>query len=106
LGGLRWCDNHDYIDPTQYARGTSVEENARKADEESGQAHEIDERTSGEYQEVTYLGIPIQRLMIYMFNSIKLYAWEYAFVRKILFVRNQEELKMLRKIGIVTVRSL
>lgn len=41
-----------------------------------------------------------------MFNSIKLYAWEHAFIRKILRVRNQEELKMLKKIGIVTVRSL
>ena len=39
-------------------------------------------------------------------HSIKLYAWEYAFVRKISFVRNQEELKMLKKIGIVTVRNL
>lgn len=35
--------------------------------------------------------------------SIKLYAWENAFIRKILFVRNEQELKMLRKIGIVTV---
>jgi hypothetical protein len=45
-------------------------------------------------------------MMIYLFNSIKLYAWEYAFVRKILSVRNHDELKMLKKIGIVTVRSL
>ncbi|EPQ56430.1 multidrug resistance-associated ABC transporter [Gloeophyllum trabeum ATCC 11539] len=35
-------------------------------------------------------------------RSIKLYAWEHAFVRKILFVRNEEELKMLRKIGVAT----
>jgi ABC-type bacteriocin/lantibiotic exporter with double-glycine peptidase domain len=35
-------------------------------------------------------------------KSIKLYAWEYAFIRKILFVRNQQELKVLKKIGIVT----
>lgn len=35
--------------------------------------------------------------------SIKLYAWENAFIRKILFVRNEQELKMLRKIGITTV---
>ena len=48
---------------------------------------------------VTYNGW----LMIELFYSIKLYAWEYAFVRKISFVRNQEELKMLKKIGIVTV---
>ena len=38
-------------------------------------------------------------------DSIKLYAWENAFIRKILFVRNDLELKMLRKIGIATVRS-
>ncbi|KAK0432840.1 P-loop containing nucleoside triphosphate hydrolase protein [Armillaria borealis] len=35
-------------------------------------------------------------------KSIKLYAWEYAFLRKILTVRNEKELKMLRKIGIAT----
>ncbi|TFK51703.1 multidrug resistance-associated ABC transporter [Heliocybe sulcata] len=35
-------------------------------------------------------------------RSIKLYAWEHAFVRKILFVRNEEELKMLKKIGVAT----
>jgi hypothetical protein len=36
--------------------------------------------------------------------SIKLYAWEHAFLRRVLFVRNEEELKMLRKIGICSVR--
>ncbi|KIJ21067.1 hypothetical protein PAXINDRAFT_106999 [Paxillus involutus ATCC 200175] len=35
-------------------------------------------------------------------KSIKLYAWEYAFIRRVLHVRNDLELKMLRKIGIVT----
>ncbi|KAF9048225.1 multidrug resistance-associated ABC transporter [Hymenopellis radicata] len=35
-------------------------------------------------------------------KSIKLYAWEYAFMRKIFIVRNDMELKMLRKIGIAT----
>ncbi|OCH93693.1 metal resistance protein YCF1 [Obba rivulosa] len=35
-------------------------------------------------------------------HSIKLYAWENAFMRWILQVRNEQELKMLRKIGIVT----
>lgn len=35
--------------------------------------------------------------------SIKLYAWENAFIRKILAVRNNQELKMLKKIGVVTV---
>jgi ABC-type multidrug transport system fused ATPase/permease subunit len=35
-------------------------------------------------------------------KSIKLYAWEYAFVRRVLHVRNDLELKMLKKIGIVT----
>lgn len=33
-------------------------------------------------------------------RSIKLYAWENAFMRWIFKVRNEEELKMLRKIGI------
>lgn len=36
--------------------------------------------------------------------SIKLYAWENAFLRKILLVRNEQELKMLKKIGIANVR--
>jgi ATP-binding cassette subfamily C (CFTR/MRP) protein 1 len=36
--------------------------------------------------------------------SIKLYAWEHAFLRRILFVRNEQELKMLKKIGIFSVR--
>jgi hypothetical protein len=36
--------------------------------------------------------------------SIKLYAWEYAFIRRVLHVRNDLELTMLKKIGIVTVR--
>ncbi|KAF9473354.1 multidrug resistance-associated ABC transporter [Pholiota conissans] len=35
-------------------------------------------------------------------KSIKLYAWEYSFIRKIAEVRNNQELKMLKKIGIVT----
>ncbi|TFY72025.1 hypothetical protein EVG20_g1007 [Dentipellis fragilis] len=35
-------------------------------------------------------------------RSIKLYAWENAFIRRILFVRNDLELKMLRKIAIFT----
>lgn len=35
-------------------------------------------------------------------KSIKLYAWENAFMRKILFVRNDLELKMLRRIGVAT----
>lgn len=35
--------------------------------------------------------------------SIKLYSWEYTFIRKILETRNSQELKMLKKIGIVTV---
>lgn len=35
-------------------------------------------------------------------KSIKLYSWEYTFIRKILQTRNSQELKMLKKIGIVT----
>uniref|UniRef100_A0A8H8CHK1 Metal resistance protein YCF1 n=1 Tax=Psilocybe cubensis TaxID=181762 RepID=A0A8H8CHK1_PSICU len=35
-------------------------------------------------------------------KSIKLYAWEYSFIRKISDVRNNQELKMLKKIGITT----
>ena len=35
--------------------------------------------------------------------SIKLYAWEHAFLRRVLFVRNEEELKILRKIGVYSV---
>jgi len=36
-------------------------------------------------------------------RSIKLYAWENTFIRRISEVRNNQELKMLRKIGFVTV---
>lgn len=36
-------------------------------------------------------------------KSIKLYAWENAFIRRVLQVRNDQELKMMRKIGITTV---
>ncbi|KAK7030741.1 P-loop containing nucleoside triphosphate hydrolase protein [Favolaschia claudopus] len=34
-------------------------------------------------------------------RSIKLYAWESAFIRKIFAVRNDKELRMLRKIGLL-----
>ncbi|CAK5273937.1 unnamed protein product [Mycena citricolor] len=39
-------------------------------------------------------------------KSIKLYAWESAFMRKILSVRNDKELRMLRKIGVVQAASM
>jgi len=45
------------------------------------------------------------RLMSELLNnikSIKLYAWEYAFMRRILEARNNQELKTLKKIGILT----
>jgi ATP-binding cassette, subfamily C (CFTR/MRP), member 1 len=45
------------------------------------------------------------RLMSELLNnirSIKLHAWENAFIRRILVVRNDKELRMLRKIGITT----
>ncbi|KAJ7918968.1 multidrug resistance-associated ABC transporter [Mycena leptocephala] len=38
--------------------------------------------------------------------SIKLYAWESAFIRKILAVRNDKELRMLRKIGLLNSLSM
>ncbi|KAF8271622.1 metal resistance protein YCF1 [Lactarius quietus] len=38
-------------------------------------------------------------------RSIKLYAWEHAFLRRILFVRNEQELKMLKKIGIFSAMN-
>lgn len=37
--------------------------------------------------------------------SIKLYAWENAFIRWIMQVRNDQELRMLKKIGVLTVRA-
>ena len=36
--------------------------------------------------------------------SIKLYAWEHAFLRRVLLVRNEEELKMLKKIAFSPAR--
>ncbi|KAF8631681.1 hypothetical protein AX15_002266 [Amanita polypyramis BW_CC] len=44
------------------------------------------------------------RLMSELLNSIKsikLYAWEFSFMRKILETRNNKELRMLKKIGII-----
>lgn len=38
-------------------------------------------------------------------KSIKLYAWEKAFSEKVLDVRNNEELKLIRKIGITNSLS-
>jgi ATP-binding cassette subfamily C (CFTR/MRP) protein 1 len=38
-------------------------------------------------------------------DSIKLYAWEYSFIRRILEIRNNQELRTLKKIGILTVSS-
>ena len=37
-------------------------------------------------------------------RSIKLYAWDYSFMSRVMAVRNDEELKNLRSIGIVGVR--
>jgi len=37
--------------------------------------------------------------------SIKLYAWEHTFLRKILDVRNEKELRLMRKIAVVTAIS-
>ena len=38
-------------------------------------------------------------------KSIKLYSWERAFRDKVLDVRNNEELPMIRRIGVINVRS-
>ena len=40
----------------------------------------------------------------YFSNSIKLYAWEFAFNRRVLAVRNDDELRMLKKISFANVR--
>ncbi|QRV89229.1 ABC transporter transmembrane region [Ceratobasidium sp. AG-Ba] len=48
------------------------------------------------------------RLMSELLNnikSIKLYAWEDSFIRRVLTVRNEQELKMLKKIGVTTAVS-
>lgn len=39
-------------------------------------------------------------------KSIKLYSWERAFRDKVLDVRNNEELPMIRRIGVVNVRAM
>ncbi|KAF8074805.1 multidrug resistance-associated ABC transporter [Lyophyllum atratum] len=39
-------------------------------------------------------------------RSIKLYAWEFSFMRKISDTRNNQELRMLRKIGLVTAGNM
>ena len=36
-------------------------------------------------------------------RTIKFFAWENTFIRRVFEVRNNQELKMLRKIGVVTV---
>jgi len=45
-----------------------------------------------------------QRFIYLSLHSIKLYAWDYAFMSRVMGVRNDEELKNLRKIGLVGVR--
>ena len=44
-------------------------------------------------------------LYAHVSSSIKLYAWDYAFIRRVLHVRNDLELKLLRKIGIATAMN-
>lgn len=44
---------------------------------------------------------PLSNLLIY---SIKLYAWDYAFMKRVMTVRSDEELKNLRSLAIVGVR--
>lgn len=39
-------------------------------------------------------------------KSIKLYSWERAFKQKVLDVRNNEELPMIRQIGVVNVSAI
>lgn len=51
----------------------------------------------------TCICVRVPANMMLCVGSIKLYAWENAFIRKILFVRNDLELKMLKKIGVATV---
>jgi 16S rRNA U1498 N3-methylase RsmE len=36
-------------------------------------------------------------------RSIKLYGWEPAFIQRVLRIRNDQELRMLRKIGVTIV---
>jgi hypothetical protein len=110
MGRIRWGSHHDHLRPFEYSDRKFLEEPSDQADEVQGQAFAFDERIVGEHQEV--LQYPTGPVMTVSHDanpmfpefSIKLYAWEHAFLRRVLFVRNEEELKMLRKIGIFTVR--
>lgn len=109
-GMVRVCGSrhHDFLSSTEYGDRKFLEESSNKADEVQGQAFAPDERIVGEYQEVLYILGPNRAMSLdidrtFSVFSIKLYAWEHAFLRRVLFVRNEEELKMLRKIGIFSV---
>lgn len=105
MAGLRRSGDHDPLNPAERVHRQAFEENAGIANEEQRQAHKAHERALGKHQEVSFSRYGLADAHIPMFViSIKLYAWENAFIRKILFVRNEQEMKMLRKIGIVTVR--
>lgn len=109
---IRGGRHHDFFRPVEYRDCKFLEKPPDKTDEEQGQAFALDERIAGEHQEVLYISSGLVS-MTYLDahhacpeSSIKLYAWEHAFLRRILFVRNEEELKMLKKIGIYSVRVL
>lgn len=110
MGRIRWGWHHDLFRPVEYCDRKFLEEPSGQADEVQGQAFALDERIVGQYQEVLQYRIGPAKTASHDTNpifhefSIKLYAWEHAFLRRVLLVRNEEELKMLRKIGICTVR--
>jgi ATP-binding cassette subfamily C (CFTR/MRP) protein 1 len=83
------------------------QESSVKTNEIEGQEDEDDVRVVEQHKEVRFfssshnLNLTHSGLSPY---SIKLYAWDYAFMSRIMGVRNDEELKNLRSIGIVGVR--
>jgi hypothetical protein len=99
--------HHAVFSPFKYRDRKFLEEPSGATDEKQRQTITPDERTISERQEVQCTRTELERHLTQHFPfvfSIKLYAWEHAFLRRILFVRNEEELKLLKKIGIRTVR--
>lgn len=107
LACLRWSCYHDRLYPPEHPHRPVLEEAAREANEEQGQAHATHVRLACEHPQVSSVRPRSYiRRVLTVTTSIKLYAWENAFIRWVSEVRNNQELRMLRKIGIVTVSNM
>ena len=93
----------DPFNAVEHAHCQRSKEPSTETNEGERQEDEDDVRTFERHQEVDFVSsLTTAKLTPY---SIKLYAWDYAFMSRVMKVRNDEELKNLRKIGIVGVHT-